>query len=160
MKTLIALLLLFLVGCAHQPSRSLYDELGGAAGIEALVEQLVQEFAADPRVVPSFRDTEMRRFKRLFAEHLCELSGGPCVYSGASLREAHAHLVIDEALFNAVVEDLQAAMTARGYSQPTQNRVLKRLAPLREEVLSRGRPLPSRLIENSEPRSGLPDAPN
>lgn len=147
MKAFLLVALLAVGACAHQPRRTLYEELGAETGVQALVDQLVQEFARDPRVVPSFRDTEIRHFKRMFALHLCELSDGPCVYTGASMREAHAHLRIDQALFNAVVEDLQAAMNARGYAQTTQNRLLQRLAPLRDEVLSRGEPLPSQLIE-------------
>lgn len=145
-----ALIALMLVACAQQPTRTLYDELGGQAGLEALTDQLLIEFSRDPRVAPSFRHTEIRRFRRLFVEHLCELCDGPCRYSGETLRAAHAHLRIDEALFNAVVEDLQAAMDARGYRQTTQNRLLRRLAPLREQVLSDGQALPGELIESRQ----------
>lgn len=150
-RLLVPLLSLLLCACASRPDVTLYQSLGESPGLERLVDQLLIEFATDERVAPSFRHTEIERFRRLFIEHLCELADGPCRYSGESMRAAHAHLEIDEALFNAVVEDLQRAMNTVGYSQPTQNELLRRLAKLRAEILSDGTPLPSRLIEDAEP---------
>ena len=147
MKKLVALILVILLSsCATKAPQTLYQRLGAVPGLERLVDTLLQEFANDPRVAPSFKHTEIKRFRRLFIEHLCELSDGPCVYTGANMREAHAHLQINEALFNAVVEDLQKAMNQLHYPQPVQNALLHRLAKLRSEVMVDG-PVPSTLIE-------------
>lgn len=140
--------LLLCSACATRAPVSVYQLLGQQAGLEALVDETLRVFAADPRVRPSFAQTDIPHFRRRFIEHLCMLSGGPCEYGGEDLRTAHAHLRIDEALFNAVVEDLQLAMRRRGLPETTQNRLLALLAPLRGEILSRGEPLPSLLIEH------------
>lgn len=145
-RQLIFMVVLLMSACATQPPQNLYQRLGSAPGLERLVDTLLPIFADDPRVAPSFKHTEIARFRRLFIEHLCALSDGPCTYTGATMREAHAHLHISEAAFNAVVEDLQQAMTALHYSQPVQNALLYRLAKLRAEVIS-DKPVPSTLIE-------------
>ena len=147
MKQLLSLILAALLSaCATHSPQTLYQRLGAAPGLERLVDTVLQVFADDPRVAPSFKHTEIKRFRTLFIEHLCALTDGPCRYTGASMREAHAHLHISEATFNAVVEDLQDAMTQLHYSQPVQNALLNRLAKLRSEVISDA-PLPSTLIE-------------
>jgi hemoglobin len=50
---------------------------------------------------------------------------------------AHKGLHLNNADFNAVVEDLQAAMDKVGLPFATQNRFLARLAPMQHQVVSR-----------------------
>ncbi|MBU2114350.1 MAG: group 1 truncated hemoglobin, partial [Gammaproteobacteria bacterium] len=79
------LIVLLLSGCSQTPSTSLYQQLGGESGIAAITDGLLDEIAQDKRIVHHFADTDIERFRRLLAEQLCQLTGGPCVYSGGTM---------------------------------------------------------------------------
>lgn len=138
MRTFLLVALLGLSACAMAPGRadsSLYEQLGGAGGIATLTDELIDIFAADLRVAPSFANTDMKRFRAKFSEQLCELSGGPCKYTGDSMADTHGGLNITHAQFNAVVEDLQLAMDRLSIPEAAQNRLLRLLAPMRGDVV-------------------------
>lgn len=122
--------------CAHAED-TLYNDLGGHDGVVKIAETTTDNFLADPRIKDTFADTNMRRFRRLLAEQFCEVAGGPCKYTGRSMKEAHASLNLRNADFNAVVEDLQDAMDKVGVPFATQNRLLARLAPMQRDIVTR-----------------------
>lgn len=127
-------------GCASGPARrpaSLYDQLGGGRGIAALTDASIDHYAADPRVAPSFAHTDIGRFRRMFAQYVCQLADGPCRYTGDSMAEVHRGMHLSDAQFNAVVEDLTAAMTSLHLPVRVQNRLLERLAAEHGEVTYR-----------------------
>ena len=118
----VALILFGLVGCAASPAPendSLYQAMGGQAGINRVVEGLLYQIADDERIVHHFE------------------GGGPCVYSGDSMADVHAGFELTEADFNALVEDLIAAMEAEQLPVIVQNRLLQRLAPMRADIIYR-----------------------
>lgn len=116
---------------------SLYLELGGREGIDRIVELHVAKLIADDRIRANFDNTNMERFGKLAADHLCVVAGGPCTYTGRPLGEAHRGLHLKNSDFNAVTEDLEAAMDQAGVPYRTQNRLLARLAPKQHEVVTR-----------------------
>ena len=114
----------------------LFDALGGLPGIARLVDDLVPRLAADPRIGPSFKDTNLRELNKQLGDQFCVVAGGPCRYEGGSMKEAHAPLRIDKADFNRLVELLQDAMDARAIPFADQNRLLARLAPMHRDVIT------------------------
>src|ERR1700683_3548708 len=75
---------------------TLYDRLGGQSGVRAIANSLIDRVSADPYWGPSFKDTKLSRIRGLLAEQICELSGGPCRYSGDPMKEVHAGQHISE----------------------------------------------------------------
>ncbi|PHR65373.1 MAG: hypothetical protein COA51_05970 [Idiomarina sp.] len=71
----------------------------------------------------------------MLSEHICELSGGPCEYSGESMVTVHTGMNISRAEFNAVVENLMTAMDQQQLAVSTQNRLLAILASFHKEVI-------------------------
>lgn len=139
MRLSIIVLLLALSACAQQPPRddSLYLALGEQPGIEAVVEGMLLKIAADPRIVHHFEDVDIQRVRDKLVEKFCMEAGGPCTYSGDSMEESHTGLNLTPSDFNALVENLQAAMTEQGIAIPAQNRLLARLAPMRGQIIDR-----------------------
>jgi hemoglobin len=127
---------LLLVACATTPRTSLYDQFGGQAGVEALVEELLVRILEDERINAGFVETDLVNLNDRLVEQLCVELGGPCTYTGRSMAESHAGLGITEADFNALVEDLQDAMDARGIPFRAQNQLLRRLAPMHRDIVS------------------------
>lgn len=139
MRRPVLLFCLLLGACVGQApdDDSLYRQLGGEPGVTRIVEGMLLRIAEDPRIVEHFQDIDIQRLRDKLIEQFCVEAGGPCAYSGDSMEESHKGLALTPADFNALVEDLQAAMTAEGVSIPAQNRLLARLAPMRSQVIDR-----------------------
>jgi hemoglobin len=115
---------------------SLYADLGGQAGIEKLVDVSVDNYLADDRIKAIFDESNMDRIRIELKDQFCQIAGGPCIYKGHNMVAAHKGLHLTNANFNALVEDLQAAMDKCNIAFATQNRFLARLAPYQREVVT------------------------
>lgn len=136
-RSLIAILLAAASLQVHAADDSLYNELGGSAGIRRVVADLVPALQADARINATFDGVDMERLAAKLEEQFCEVSGGPCKYSGKDMKTIHEDLKVSRAQFNALVEDLQAAMGRNDVPSRTQNRLLARLAPMHREVVTK-----------------------
>jgi hemoglobin len=116
---------------------SLFADMGGQQGIDRIVDASVDNYLADYRIKAIFDESNMDRIRAEFKVQFCQVAGGPCAYSGHDMVAAHKGLHLTNADFNAVVEDLQDAMTKVGVSFATQNRFLARLAPMQHQVVSK-----------------------
>lgn len=114
---------------------SVYRALGEEPGIVLLVDDFVARNLADPRTREPFRGINLRNLKKHIAEQFCHVSGGPCVYTGDTMRAAHQGYDITRAQFNAVVENLQSAMDARDVPFAVQRRFLAVLAPMYRDIV-------------------------
>jgi hemoglobin len=132
----LALCFSVLAACQSAPSADdrLYRDLGELSGITGIVDAFLFELAEDRDVLPLFANTDIDRFRDKFIEQLCEVSGGPCEYSGDSMIETHRDMAISRAQFNSVVEDLIRAMEAESVSVSAQNRLLARLAAMYPDI--------------------------
>ena len=118
-----------------QAASTLYDRLGGEAGVHAIADALIDRVAADPAHGASFRDTNLKRIKQLLAEQLCELAGGGCRYSGSPMKESHAGLHITQADFYDMVATLRTILQERHVSVGATNELLRLLAPMKRDVV-------------------------
>jgi len=93
---------------------SLYDQLGGAAAISAVVDEFVAQVAADPQINFFFADTDIDALKASLRDQLCAATGGPCTYTGGTMVEVHKDMAITDAQFDALVADLLKALDNLG----------------------------------------------
>ena len=115
---------------------ALFRDLGGQAGIDRIVGDFVPRLAADARMGEFFKRANQAHLRQMLGELFCRISGGGCVYTGLSMKQAHQDVDVSKGDFNALVEVLQAAMEAQGVPFATQNRLLARLAPLHRDVVN------------------------
>ncbi len=101
---------------------SLYRTFGGQAGIDKIIDDFAVLELKDPRTAPYFENASMKRIKQKLGEQFCVLLGGPCIYTGRSMKRAHEGENIDRAAFDALVEDLQTAMDMNGVPFRAQNK--------------------------------------
>ncbi len=137
LKRLFSLLLVvtLLSACATVRTPTLYDDLGGKAGVARLVDSLIAKYRADVRINDLFNETNFDYFSERLNEYICLVSDGGCEYTGLSMAQAHSGMDIKEREFNYFVEDSQAAMTEVGLSVGVQNRLLKVLARDHADVI-------------------------
>src|SRR5256885_1222428 len=114
------LLLSMIPGPAAAQDASLYDRLGGLDAIQAVVGQFVSNVGGDNRINGFFANTDLANLQRLLVEQICQATGGPCVYTGRSMADTHRGLGITGADFNALVEDLVAALDS--FNVPAQEK--------------------------------------
>ncbi len=139
MKPLAVFVLIYLVACAA-PQRhedSLYQALGQKEGIQKIVGRFIFEIGDSPQIRPYFEESNLDRFYEKLTEQLCELSGGPCRYTGDSMIDSHTKMNVTEADFNLTVDLLIAAMDHQNIPHSIQNQLLNKLAPLREDIIYR-----------------------
>lgn len=117
------------------PAAGLYAALGEQPGIRVLMDDFVARLKAEPRFGKRFKDTKPEMLSERLTEQVCVLSGGPCAYKGASMKDSHADMGITRAEFNLLVQVLQQAMDARGIAFARQNQLLALLAPMHRDVI-------------------------
>lgn len=97
---------------------TLFDRLGGMAGLDRLVVAMAARIEADPVLAPLFDGVDGDGLRRHRVQYLAAVLGGPESYQGRGLREAHRPLTIDDALFERflghVVEGARTAGTPVG----------------------------------------------
>lgn len=124
-------------GAAPFAGSAMLAAFHGRAGIDRVVEGFVARNVADPRIAEIFMGQDLVRLRRLLKEQFCFLLNGGCDYSGRDMHEAHKNLGTQVADFNAIVENLQAAMQEEGVAWSAQNRFLAKLAPMERRTVAR-----------------------
>jgi hemoglobin len=123
------------LGMPASAGTTLYDDLGGKAGMTAIIGGMVDSALVDDRIKAVFDNIKIPRLKGLLADHICTLTGGPCQYHRRSMKDTHAGLNLHDSDFNALVEDLEASMDACDIPWSTQVRLLAILAPIERDVV-------------------------
>jgi hemoglobin len=131
----IAGLLCSVVFSSSATAADYYEELGGQKGVEEIVDNFINEISFDPDIVTFFEGTDINRLREKLIEQFCMESGGPCEYTGDSMRDVHTGMNISKGQFNRIVELLQAAMDKAGTPQTAQNRLIRSLAPMRPDII-------------------------
>jgi len=131
---LISILCFVLTACASN-NTSTYQELGGQAKVEEVVDNFIAEIEFDPVMYEFFKDSDINRFREKLIEHLCMLTGGPCEYTGDTMQQVHGGMNISEAMFNHGVDLFINAMNKADIPHTTQNKVLNTMLHTRDEML-------------------------
>ena len=118
-------------------SDAVFQQFGGKSGIDKVVADFLPLLLADNRIKETFKDADMERLGNLLAEQFCQLTGGPCAYSGKAMGEVHKDMKLNNAQFNALAEDLQLAMEKNGITSSAQNKLIAKLAPMQRSVVTR-----------------------
>ena len=116
------------------PQASLYQRLGGHDAISAMVDDGIGYISVDPRINRRFADVGGDALKRNLVEFLCERTGGPCVYRGKNMADAHEGMFVRDDEFDALVEDLGKAMDKARVGPRERAEVAAILAKLRNAI--------------------------
>ena len=127
-----------LAACVAPPDAAptLYDRLGGERVLRQVATETIDRAANDPRTSRSFRDVKLARVKDKLFEQFCEISGGPCKYSGDPMVEVHKGLKNTEGEFYWLVQFLRDALDHAGVGGREKNELLRLLAPLKRDIVT------------------------
>ena len=133
----LVLATIVLGGALAHAEESLYAQIGGEPKLRASVDKLVEIMLVDERINFTFAETDLAKFKGLLYDQICELTGGPCKYTGRDMIESHKKLNTTNEQFNALAEDLYKAFDEVGVPYRLQNRVMALLAPMQPQVVDK-----------------------
>jgi hemoglobin len=129
--------------------KSLYERLGGLDAISAVVDEFIKMAGADERINKKFAKTiQPGRVRLHFIEQICMLTGGPCKYTGDSMKKAHRNMGLTEGEFSAGVEDLTKALDKFNVPAREKGEFLTALARFKKDIVEvksneTGTPLPA-----------------
>ncbi len=118
-----------------EETKSLFDRLGGKGAITAVVDEFVNRIVADPRVNGRFASTDVKRFKMLNVELVCEATGGPCKYSGRNMKKTHNGMRISQAEFDIVAGHLAATLKKFKVPKQESQELLGIIGSLRKDIV-------------------------
>jgi hemoglobin len=130
-------------------TQSLYDRLGGLDVINALTESWVARVGGDDRANGKFVRTDIPRLKKEVADQLCEATGGPCTYTGRSMRDTHAGMQTTAGEFDVVMQHLEAALDDLNVPKTEQDELVDLLRPMRDDIVE---------VESPQTGTPLPDS--
>jgi hemoglobin len=119
---------------------TLYEQLGGAAALDAAVDIFYRKMLGDERVSRFFDDVDIDRQAAKQKAFLTMVLGGPNSYTGRDMRESHKALVargLDDSHVDVVLEHLGATLQELGVG-PAQIAEVAALAnSVRGDVLNK-----------------------
>jgi len=116
-------------------AETLFETLGGSAGISELILALYDRVWQDPELRPFFERVDRHRLQAMQVEFFAALSGGDSHYSGAELSQIHAGRGITRHHFSLFCDHLLQAMEAHGHSGDTVQLVLAKLAMFSDKII-------------------------
>jgi hemoglobin len=130
-------------------TKSLYDRLGGIDAINALTESWVARVGGDDRANKKFARTDIARLKKEVADQLCEATGGPCTYTGRSMRETHDGMKTTAGEFEVVMQHLDATLDELNVPKSEHDELVGLIRPMRGDIVE---------VESPETGTPLPDS--
>jgi hemoglobin len=119
---------------------SLYQRLGGADGIDTLVEDIVAAHMENPVISARFRPyaedpKRLSEIKDHLRRFLAAGSGGPADYKGRSMPDAHRGMNISIAEYMAAVDDIMDALEKNEIVESARKDVLAITYALKGEIV-------------------------
>jgi len=120
---------------------SLWTRLGGEQAIRKVVDDFVALAATDPKVNFSrggrykLSDAQTAHLKDQVVAFISSATGGPLLYKGKGMREAHKGMGITNAEFDAAVADLRKALEARGVKSADAQDLLQIVESTRKDIV-------------------------
>ena len=142
--TVIAVVLGMAAAVEGSAQKSLYDRLGGEAAVRSVVDDFVARASIDPAVNFTRQGTErawtatpenVDALKAHLVQFVSAVAGGPQLYEGHTMREAHAGMHITNPEFDALAADLKASLEALKVPDAERDELLAVVGTTRTDVV-------------------------
>ena len=114
---------------------SLYDRLGRRPGIDVVVHTFVGNIGRDKRINVRFMFVDMDVLQAHLTDQVCAASGGPCPYTGRAMKPLHATMHVRGAEFDAMGEDMVAALKTNGVPERETKELLAIIVSTRADIV-------------------------
>ena len=120
---------------------SLYERLGGVYSIATVVDDFIERLLVNDTLNanPAINEARKRVPKAGLKFHVttlvCEVTGGPCKYTGRAMKESHQHLKITQAEWDAMVADFKATLDRFKVPQREQQELITIVGSTRGDIV-------------------------
>jgi hemoglobin len=126
----------------EEEAPTLYTRLGGVDAISSVVDKFLANVAADNEINGRFEAAianppQLQLLRNNLIDQICAGSGGPCVYKGKTMVEAHTGMNITQNEFNALVGDLVASLDFHNVKDPEKTDLLGILGPMQTDIVGK-----------------------
>ncbi len=136
----IAALLIGAAGVAAQAKPdSLYKRLGGYDALAAVTDDFIGRLASDKQLGKFFvghSKDSLGHIRQLIVDQLCNVTGGPCLYIGRSMKAAHEGLGITDADWDLSVKHLVATLDKFKVPKKEKDEVLAAVSTLKADIVA------------------------
>jgi hemoglobin len=125
---------------AQQSGKSLYQRLGGYDAIAAVVDNFIGRLASDQMFTKFFGGFSIDSRKKLrqhLVDQVCQATGGPCIYTGRTMKDSHAGLGITEKEWDAGAKHLVASLDHFKVPQKERDEVMAIVATLKKDIVEK-----------------------
>jgi hemoglobin len=146
-KTVLAAVMVCTAATATQTARaqttppSLYERLGGAYSIATVVDDFIERLLVNATLNanPAIKEARARVPKAGLKFHVttlvCEVSGGPCKYTGRTMKESHDKLNIGQREWDAMVADFKATLDKFKVPQREQQELITIVESTKNDIV-------------------------
>ncbi|HVF42581.1 MAG TPA: group 1 truncated hemoglobin [Pyrinomonadaceae bacterium] len=120
--------------------KSLYDRLGGYNAVAAVVDDFVGRLVADKqfeRFFAGHSTDSKKRIRQHIVDQFCAAAGGPCVYTGRTMKDSHAGMGISEAEWDAAARHLVAALDKLKVGDAEKKDLLAFVSSLKADIVDK-----------------------
>lgn len=120
--------------------KSLYERLGGYTAIAAVVDDFVARLVKDKRFENFFKGLSLDSKKVLrqrAVDFICAEAGGPCMYTGRTMRVSHEGLGITEDDWQASVTHLVAALDKFKVQKREKDELLAAISKFKKDIVEK-----------------------
>jgi hemoglobin len=116
------------------PTETLFERLGGEAGVNAVVRDMYRRVFDDPELQPFFTHVDSERLQRMQYQFMSSVLDGPVEYTGAELNAIHKGRGITGKHFAKFFGHLAEALEAHGASDRDVDLALGRIATYKDKI--------------------------
>ncbi|MEG4214358.1 group 1 truncated hemoglobin [Microcoleus sp. Pol14C6] len=121
---------------------SLYTRLGGYNAIAKVIDDSATFIFADPVIGKYFiglGTNSQQRLRQLLVDQFCQAAGGPCVYTGRTMKLSHSGMDggLTDSEFNAFANDISQALDKNRVNPPDKAEVLGFVNSLRNKIVEK-----------------------
>lgn len=136
---LLAIAFIAPLAAHEQTAASLYKRLGGYDAIAAVVDDFIGRLATDPKLAKFFDShstDSLKRIRQQIVDQLCEATGGPCYYTGRSMKESHDGLKITQADWELAVKHLTATLDKFKVGEKERGELFAAIGALQGDIVT------------------------
>ena len=120
---------------------SLYERLGGAYSIATVVDDFIERLLVNATLNanPAIKEARTRVPKAGLKFHVtalvCEVTGGPCKYTGRTMKESHERLNITQTEWDAMVADFKTTLNKFKVPQREQQELITIVGSTKNDIV-------------------------
>jgi len=123
--------------------KSLYERLGGLKGITVVVDDFINRLVANkmlnknPAINAGRKSSPAPYLKYQVSELVCQVTGGPCKYTGKAMKESHAHLNISEKEWGVMAAEFKKSLDKYKVPANEQKELFEIVGKMKADIVVR-----------------------